>query len=91
MFDTPPGNGKRQTVKEKGICANFQKKAGCRFAAGGQSCRNGKHVCSQCGSKEHGHYWHTSQGGTSGTNKDVPLERTKGGEREERIAALVKK
>ena len=93
-FETPgQGNGKRQSLKDKGICANFNKKAGCRFAEGGKVCRNGKHVCSQCGSKDHGHYWHTSKGGTSNQNANGGdgTERTKGDEREARIAALVKK
>ena len=90
MFETPPGLGKRQTIKEKGICSNFNKKAGCRFAKGGESCRNGKHICSQCGAKDHGHYWHTSKGGTS-TPTGGGSERTKGDAREDRIAALVTK
>ena len=49
--DTRPNTG------AKGQCLPFNRKGGCSNKAG--ACPYGKHECTVCGSREHGHSFHT--------------------------------
>ena len=49
--DTRPNTG------SKGQCLPFNRKGGCPNKAG--NCPHGEHKCTVCGSREHGHSFHT--------------------------------
>ena len=62
------GTGDRPLTGKNGQCLAFNRKGGCKNRG---KCPNGKHICTVCGSKDHGASYHTP----SPTNTETVVKK----------------